>query len=164
MQLARIESFSWPQEGVHVEMRRHLSGKYRAYMDTEIITALLFQYLGMRWSTEFKSAFRGVEARCARVQSRETFGAQRVFQGAKNVCSSFNRGTTSCRAGRYVLHDTAPWRTGFYIPLRRGSCCHGTEGGQRSTNPPEDRQYGDLPQAGSARPAYRRQNRSRVVW
>ena len=60
MQLASIESFTWPQEGVQVEMRRHLSGKYRAYMDTEIITALLFQYLGMRWSVGFKSAFRGL--------------------------------------------------------------------------------------------------------
>ena len=60
MQLASIESFAWPQEGVQVEMRRHLSGKYRAYMDTEIITALLFQYLGMRWSIGFKSAFRDV--------------------------------------------------------------------------------------------------------
>ena len=60
MQLASIESFAWPQEGVQVEMRRHLSGKYRAYMDTEIITALLFQYLGMRWSVGFKSAFRDV--------------------------------------------------------------------------------------------------------
>lgn len=60
MQLASIESFAWPQEGVHVDMRRHLSGKYRAYMDTEIITALLFQYLGMRWSVGFKSAFSDV--------------------------------------------------------------------------------------------------------
>jgi len=60
MQLASIESFSWPSEGVQVEMRRHLSGKYRAYMDTEIITALLFQYLGMKWSIGFKSAFRDV--------------------------------------------------------------------------------------------------------
>jgi hypothetical protein len=60
MQLASIESFSWPNEGVQVEMRRHLSGKYRAYMDTEIITALLFQYLGMRWSIGFKLAFRDV--------------------------------------------------------------------------------------------------------
>jgi hypothetical protein len=60
MQLASIESFSWPEEGVQVEMRRHLSGKYRAYMDTEIITALLFEYLGMRWSIGFKSAFRSV--------------------------------------------------------------------------------------------------------
>ena len=57
MQLASIESFTWPEEGVQVEMRRHLSGKYRAYMDAEIITALLFQYLGMRWSIGFKSAF-----------------------------------------------------------------------------------------------------------
>lgn len=60
MQLASIESFSWPHDGVQVEMRRHLSGKYRAYMDTEIITALLFQYLGMKWSIGFKSAFRDV--------------------------------------------------------------------------------------------------------
>lgn len=76
MQLASIESFAWPQEGVQVEMRRHLSGKYRAYMDTEIITALLFQYLGMRWSVGFKSAFCDVVnspawKRDARVFSRE---------------------------------------------------------------------------------------------
>jgi hypothetical protein len=60
MQLATIESFTWPEEGVQVEMRRHLSGKYRAYMDTEIITALLFQYLGMRWSIGLKSACHDV--------------------------------------------------------------------------------------------------------
>ena len=29
-------------------------------MDTEIITALLFQYLGMRWSVALKDAFRSV--------------------------------------------------------------------------------------------------------
>ena len=76
MQLASIESFAWPQEGVRVDMRRHLSGKYRAYMDTEIITALLFQYLGMRWSVGFKSAFSDVVnspawKRDARVFNRE---------------------------------------------------------------------------------------------
>ncbi|KDQ56321.1 hypothetical protein JAAARDRAFT_179811 [Jaapia argillacea MUCL 33604] len=60
MQLASLESWEWPEEGVYVEMRRHLSGKYRAYMDTEIITALLFQYLGMKWSIAFKDAFRSV--------------------------------------------------------------------------------------------------------
>lgn len=29
-------------------------------MDAEIITALLFQYLGMKWSIAFKDAFRSV--------------------------------------------------------------------------------------------------------
>lgn len=29
MQLASLDSWSWPEEGVYVEMRRHLSGKYR---------------------------------------------------------------------------------------------------------------------------------------
>jgi hypothetical protein len=40
---------------------------------------------------------------------------------------------------------------------------HGTGGGQRSANPPEDRQYGDLPQAGPTWSVYRRENRPRVV-
>lgn len=29
-------------------------------MDAEIVTALLFQYLGMKWSISFKDAFRSV--------------------------------------------------------------------------------------------------------
>lgn len=29
MQLARLDKWDWPEEGVAVEMRRHLSGKYR---------------------------------------------------------------------------------------------------------------------------------------
>ena len=93
MQLASIESFAWPREGVQVEMRRHLSGKYRAYMDTEIITALLFQYLGMRWSIGFKSAFRDVVrspawkrdarefSREERLERSECFGESRTEVG-----------------------------------------------------------------------------------
>ncbi|KIK58068.1 hypothetical protein GYMLUDRAFT_202910 [Collybiopsis luxurians FD-317 M1] len=60
MQLARLDTWEWPEEGVFVEMRRHLSGKYRAYMDNEIIQALLFQYIGMKWSIALKEAFRQV--------------------------------------------------------------------------------------------------------
>jgi hypothetical protein len=29
MQLASLDTWDWPEEGVHVDMRRHLSGKYR---------------------------------------------------------------------------------------------------------------------------------------
>ncbi|KAF9022947.1 hypothetical protein BDZ89DRAFT_1018497 [Hymenopellis radicata] len=60
MQLASLDQWEWPEEGVKLEMRRHLSGKYRAYMDNEIIQALLFQYIGMTWSAEFKDAFRDI--------------------------------------------------------------------------------------------------------
>jgi len=82
MQLASIESFAWPQEGVQVEMRRHLSGKYRAYMDTEIITALLFQYLGMRWSVGFKSAFRDlVNSPAWKRDAREFTREERLQRG-----------------------------------------------------------------------------------
>ncbi|KAF5378968.1 hypothetical protein D9757_009107 [Collybiopsis confluens] len=60
MQLARLDTWEWPdgKKGVFVEMRRHLSGKYRAYMDNEIVQVLLFQYIGMKWSMALKEAFR----------------------------------------------------------------------------------------------------------
>jgi len=32
MQMARLDDWEWPAEGVKVDMRRHLSGKYR-YVD-----------------------------------------------------------------------------------------------------------------------------------
>jgi hypothetical protein len=84
MQLASIESFAWPHEGVQVEMRRHLSGKYRAYMDTEIITALLFQYLGMRWSVGFKAAFCNVVSSPAWKRDAREF--TRIERLQRNEC------------------------------------------------------------------------------
>jgi hypothetical protein len=69
MQLARLDTWTWPADGVHVQMLRHLSGKYRsvfvlfaaparAYMDNEIIDALLFQHIGIQWSIACKNAFQ----------------------------------------------------------------------------------------------------------
>ncbi|KAH8111822.1 hypothetical protein DFH11DRAFT_1546412 [Phellopilus nigrolimitatus] len=54
MQLSSIKSWSWPQEGVLLEPRRHLNGKTRFFLDAEILTCLLLHYLGMIWSIEFK--------------------------------------------------------------------------------------------------------------
>lgn len=57
MRLAALESWSWPAEGIPVEMRRQLNGKYRVFMDEDILDALLFQYLGVKWAVTFRSAF-----------------------------------------------------------------------------------------------------------
>lgn len=64
MLIASLDTWDWPEDGVMVEMRRHLSGKYRAYMDNEIMQAILFQHIGMQWSVQFKRAFKSI------VQSR----------------------------------------------------------------------------------------------
>ena len=61
-------------------MRRHLSGKYRACMDTEIITVLLFQYLGMQWSIGFKSAFRDVVNSPAWKRDAREFSREERFE------------------------------------------------------------------------------------
>ncbi|GES59237.1 hypothetical protein ATEIFO6365_0003051700 [Aspergillus terreus] len=57
MRLATLASWSWPAEGIPVEMRRQLNGKYRVFMDEDILDALLLHYIGLKWSVMFKDAF-----------------------------------------------------------------------------------------------------------
>ncbi|KAE8147707.1 cytochrome P450 [Aspergillus avenaceus] len=57
MRLASLDNWSWPAEGISLEMRRQLNGKYRVFMDEDLLDSLLFQYLGLKWAVAFRSAF-----------------------------------------------------------------------------------------------------------
>ncbi|RMJ23844.1 hypothetical protein PHISP_05276 [Aspergillus sp. HF37] len=57
MRLAALDSWGWPADGVPVEMRRQLNGKYRVYMDEDLLDSLLLHYLGVKWAVTFGEAF-----------------------------------------------------------------------------------------------------------
>ncbi len=57
MQINALESWSWGEEGIPVNVRRALNGKYRVYMDEDILQALLLHFIGMKWATHFRSVF-----------------------------------------------------------------------------------------------------------
>ena len=57
MQIDDIDSWSWGTEAVSVDVRRALNGKYRVYMDEEMLQALLLHYVGTKWAVHFKAAF-----------------------------------------------------------------------------------------------------------
>ena len=58
MQIDALESWSWGgEEGIPVNVRRSLNGKYRVYMDEEILQALLLHFIGMKWATHFRMVF-----------------------------------------------------------------------------------------------------------
>ncbi|KAJ7477141.1 hypothetical protein B0H11DRAFT_1291984 [Mycena galericulata] len=54
MRLGSLEAWSWPKQGVQVDMRRHLNGKYRAFTDPDVIDALFVHYIGIMWQVKFK--------------------------------------------------------------------------------------------------------------
>lgn len=60
MHLSSLASWSWPVGGVTIEMRRYLNGKYRNFMEEELLQAIFLHYLGTKWSIEFKGAFRQI--------------------------------------------------------------------------------------------------------
>ncbi|MDI1486180.1 MAG: hypothetical protein OHK93_005406 [Ramalina farinacea] len=57
MQIDALESWTWGSEAIPVVVRRALNGKYRVYMEEEIIQALLLYHIGMKWALQLKVAF-----------------------------------------------------------------------------------------------------------
>ncbi|RJE19119.1 hypothetical protein PHISCL_08546, partial [Aspergillus sclerotialis] len=89
MRLASLDSWRWPEEGIAVEMRRQLNGKYRVYMDEDLLDALMVQFLGLKWAVAFRSVFAGflnsrawgsLHERIPRSE-RERYKCFREFQG-----------------------------------------------------------------------------------
>ena len=60
MRMISLNAWSWSTDsskGVSLEMRKQLNGKYRVFMDEDVLDALLLHALGMSWAVEFKSVF-----------------------------------------------------------------------------------------------------------
>lgn len=58
MRLAQVDTWSWGSEVIPIEMRRQLNGKYRVYMDEDVLDALFLQYIGVQWGMTFKNIFK----------------------------------------------------------------------------------------------------------
>ncbi|CAO3669518.1 unnamed protein product [Umbelopsis vinacea] len=58
--LKAIKYWTWPEKGVYVDVRRGIAGRYRAFLDEDIITALFLQYIGVRFAVHFKTELRNI--------------------------------------------------------------------------------------------------------
>lgn len=59
MRIASLESWTWTgdADGISLEMRRQLNGKYRVFMDEDLLDALLLQYIGTKWAVKLREVF-----------------------------------------------------------------------------------------------------------
>ncbi|KAK5112971.1 hypothetical protein LTR62_003793 [Meristemomyces frigidus] len=57
MRVAALKDWSWGDE-VPLEERRQLNGGFNIYMHEDLLQALFLQYIGVKWSVFWKSAFR----------------------------------------------------------------------------------------------------------
>ncbi|KAK2744930.1 hypothetical protein FQN57_004059 [Myotisia sp. PD_48] len=64
--LAQLSSWNWTDGVVPVDMQRQLNGKYRVYMDEDILDAILLHHVGLEWGETFKLAFQEMFRACAR--------------------------------------------------------------------------------------------------
>ncbi|KAK5038140.1 hypothetical protein LTS07_001609 [Exophiala sideris] len=61
MRVASLENWQWSTTNgaISVQQRRQLNGKYRVFMDEDVLDALLLHAIGMKWAVHFKSCFTG---------------------------------------------------------------------------------------------------------
>ena len=57
IQIDNLDQWTWGDEPIPIDLRRQVNGKYRFYMDEEILQALLIYFIGIMWSVHFKEAF-----------------------------------------------------------------------------------------------------------
>ncbi|KAL4401309.1 hypothetical protein ACI68E_002640 [Malassezia pachydermatis] len=53
----KIEDWTWIDPPVALHIRRHINGKYRVYMDEDIIQAIFLHLVGMAWSKKVRGLF-----------------------------------------------------------------------------------------------------------
>ncbi|OQV09461.1 hypothetical protein CLAIMM_13581 [Cladophialophora immunda] len=58
MRFTSLKSWKWTtvDGAIPVEQRRQLNGKYRVFMDEDVLDAILLHAIGMKWAVHFKSA------------------------------------------------------------------------------------------------------------
>lgn len=57
LRLASVKTWTWDTEGVQVEMRRNVNGKYHIYIEEDILQAIFLQFIGVKFSVFFKRTF-----------------------------------------------------------------------------------------------------------
>lgn len=57
MRLRSLDTWKWNSDAIPLEMRRQLNGKYRVYMDEDVLDALFLHYLGIQGAVELKDDF-----------------------------------------------------------------------------------------------------------
>jgi hypothetical protein len=57
MRFASLDAWCWDPQGLPMELRRQLNGKYRVFVDADLIDALLFHYVGLEWCDHFQEVF-----------------------------------------------------------------------------------------------------------
>jgi hypothetical protein len=57
LRLASIKTWTWDTDGLLVEMRRNVNGKYHMYIDEDLLQAIFLQFIGVKFSVFFKKAF-----------------------------------------------------------------------------------------------------------
>lgn len=57
MRMASLQNWQWStiDGAISVEQRRQLNGKYRVFMDEDVLDALLLHAIGMKWAVHFKN-------------------------------------------------------------------------------------------------------------
>lgn len=60
MKLASLSSFSWDPKGIETTIVRQLNGKYRVWIQPDLLNGIFFSYLGKYWCSQFYDAAKSI--------------------------------------------------------------------------------------------------------
>ncbi|PWY77511.1 hypothetical protein BO70DRAFT_363450 [Aspergillus heteromorphus CBS 117.55] len=130
MRLASLDNWGWPAGCIPVEMRRQLNGKYRVFMDEDLLDGLMFQYLGTKWSVTFRSAFNAFLDTPAWKFLREHIPRPEISRRSNFTASEASQRGTSCvNNARKKMYKDDYFMTLLPSSVEQGNVAYDGDGG-----------------------------------
>ncbi|KKY21921.1 hypothetical protein UCRPC4_g03424 [Phaeomoniella chlamydospora] len=109
LKLQSITSWQWSQNhgAISLDIRRQLNGKYRVYMDEDVLDALLLQHLGGQWAMKFKAVFQhflhsSAWKRNARSKPKKDRESRQFFLGEDSMVIVNTKSLPTLRSRQYL--------------------------------------------------------------
>lgn len=107
MRLDFMEEWRWTnQDGISLEMRRQLNGKYRVFMDEDVLDGLLLHRIGMQFAVLFRTVFTDffnsrAWRQCSKSISKLDRDRRSYFLGeSKSIIGRYNVATNGVQSRR----------------------------------------------------------------
>lgn len=130
MKFRDIENWTWDagDEGMLVEPRRQLNGKYRIMMDEDVLQAIFLHYIGVTWSVSMKTTLSEV-IRYTRLWKHNSHVPQEEIDRRRYYLGDWRSGRTVEESSNSVEHERQrAYREDFFLSQLPSSVYEGAGG------------------------------------
>ncbi|KAJ1554660.1 hypothetical protein HK096_002501, partial [Nowakowskiella sp. JEL0078] len=113
--LRDLEHWDWPQDGINMNLKRALNGKYRCFPDEDLITIIFLHYIGLQWSIKLRGELKKIVESNIWKRPKNPLTEQQQLIRAQMI-GDFS--SASIQRGKCIFNNTGEkFLNDFFMPM-----------------------------------------------